>query len=266
MAQNQQSHPTLLHLLNPQLHSLCLSLVCPNYISQQQQLQYSTMNCLRPSEQYMQSPQASSIPSKWREALVSIMRNRIVLQLGITAAIFLLSTKFCNLGLRFDFGSILWDVSIMAAIWTVVSLSISHFSDDSFEVMGPRFGKFRPLFFLCWTIHARFSPTQYKFKYPLLYVGFPVSLRGTVGGSLFSVLPSQTEKEQQQPEKKGKFTLFSVDPSSYFNPKLPFDQKVNDLLVRRVRFISHNLPFIDAYIDFRLPRVLILPITLLFTL
>ncbi|KAI5778423.1 hypothetical protein EDC01DRAFT_634816 [Geopyxis carbonaria] len=216
----QESHPTLIHLLNPQLHSLCLSLP---------QQQHSTMNRLRHSEQ------TSSIPSRWLESLRSIMRNHVVLQLGITAAICLSLSTIYNLGIRFEFGSIMWAVSIVTVIWNLVGLSISHFSDDGADLMGPaRFGKFRPLFFLCWTIHARFSPTQYKFKYPLLYVGFPVSLKGSIGGSLFSVLPSQTEKEQlQQPEKKGKFTFFSVDPSSYFSPNLPFDQKVNDLLIRR---------------------------------
>lgn len=98
-------------------------------------------------------------------------------------------------------------------------------------------GKFRPLFFFCSTTHARFLPKKHTFKYPLLYVGFPVSMKGSVGG-LFSVLESESEKAENLKlghSSKDQFTFFSIDPASYTNPDLPFETKLNSVLIHHVR-------------------------------
>lgn len=98
-------------------------------------------------------------------------------------------------------------------------------------------GKFRPLFFFCSTTHARFLPKKHTFKYPLLYVGFPVSMKGSVGG-LFSVLESESEKAENLKlghRSKDQFTFFSIDPASYTNPDLPFETKLNSVLIHHVR-------------------------------
>lgn len=97
-------------------------------------------------------------------------------------------------------------------------------------------GKFRPLFFFCSTTHARFLPKKHTFKYPLLYVGFPVSMKGSVGG-LFSVLESKSEKAENLKlghGSKDQFTFFSIDPASYTNPDLPFETKLNSVLTHHV--------------------------------
>ncbi|KAL7272312.1 hypothetical protein RUND412_004886 [Rhizina undulata] len=93
-------------------------------------------------------------------------------------------------------------------------------------------GKFRPLFFFCSTTHSRFLPKKHTFKYPVLYVGFPVNFRGSIGG-LFSVLDSRQEKEEQLKlgqRKENGFTFFSINPAGYTNPDLPFDKKLDSVL------------------------------------
>lgn len=104
--------------------------------------------------------------------------------------------------------------------------------------LGEKFpGKFRPLFFFCSTTHARFLPKKHTFKYPLLYVGFPLDMKGSVGG-LFSVLESKSEKVENLKlgqKSKDQFTFFSIDPASYTNPDLPFETKLNSVLIHHVR-------------------------------
>ncbi|PUU75222.1 hypothetical protein B9Z19DRAFT_1131714 [Tuber borchii] len=106
------------------------------------------------------------------------------------------------------------------------------------EELGGKFsGKFRPILFFCSTTHARFLPKKHTFKYPLLYVGFPVNFKGSIGG-LFSVLDSKKEKEEKlkMGEKEVKrvkrpFTFFSLDPAGYINPELPFERKLDSVLI-----------------------------------
>ncbi|CUS10759.1 unnamed protein product [Tuber aestivum] len=103
------------------------------------------------------------------------------------------------------------------------------------EELGGKFlGKFRPILFFCSTTHARFLPKKHTFKYPLLYVGFPVNFKGSIGG-LFSVLDSKGEREEKlnMGEREGKrpFTFFSIDPSGYINPELPFERKLDSVLI-----------------------------------
>ncbi|KAF8246548.1 hypothetical protein K440DRAFT_553272 [Wilcoxina mikolae CBS 423.85] len=96
-------------------------------------------------------------------------------------------------------------------------------------------GRFRPMLYFCSTTHARFAPTKHRFKYPLLYVGFPVTMKGTVGGgSLLSVKPSVSEMKMVESvggSLKEWWTIFTVDPSKYLNPELPFDEKLHDVLL-----------------------------------
>ncbi|PWW77990.1 DUF1365-domain-containing protein [Tuber magnatum] len=103
------------------------------------------------------------------------------------------------------------------------------------EELGGKFlGKFRPILFFCSTTHARFLPKKHTFKYPLLYVGFPVNFKGSIGG-LFSVLDSKEEREEKlkmgEKEEKRPFTFFSLDPAGYINPKLPFERKLDSVLI-----------------------------------
>lgn len=98
-------------------------------------------------------------------------------------------------------------------------------------------GKFRPLFFFGATTHARFGPVKHSFRYPLLYFGFPLDFTGKVG-SLFEVkgLPVEGE-EVKEPEymlHRG-FTFFSIDPTKYLDPKLPFNKKLEPILAGEVR-------------------------------
>lgn len=114
-------------------------------------------------------------------------------------------------------------------VWMVVSSSRTGL-EEKFP------GKFRPLFFFCSTTHARFLPKKHTFKYPLLYVGFPVSMKGSVGG-LFSVLESKSEKAENLKlgrRSKDQFTFFSIDPASYTNPDLPFETKLSSVLIHHV--------------------------------
>ncbi|CCX07112.1 Similar to hypothetical protein [Tuber melanosporum Mel28]; acc. no. XP_002835392 [Pyronema omphalodes CBS 100304] len=88
-------------------------------------------------------------------------------------------------------------------------------------------------------MHARFVPTKHRFRYPLFYVGFPLTQKGSVGnGSFLSIKPSISEIQQAKENgykiKEWK-TAFTVDPSKYLNPSLPFDEKLASILVR------HNL-------------------------
>ncbi|RPA96795.1 DUF1365-domain-containing protein [Choiromyces venosus 120613-1] len=103
------------------------------------------------------------------------------------------------------------------------------------EELGGKFlGRFRPMLFFCSTTHARFLPKKHTFKYPLLYVGFPVNFKGSIG-ELFSVLDSKEEKEEKLKmrgkEEKRPFTFFSLDPAGYINPELPFERKLDSVLI-----------------------------------
>ncbi|KAI5849681.1 hypothetical protein BZA05DRAFT_339090 [Tricharina praecox] len=91
----------------------------------------------------------------------------------------------------------------------------------------------RPTFFFASTTHARFIPTKHSFKYPLLYVGFPLTMRGSIG-KVASIKASRSEKTKAEEEGrtlKEDFTFFSVDPARYINSDLPFDQKLDSVLL-----------------------------------
>lgn len=120
-------------------------------------------------------------------------------------------------------------IKVVPFVWMVV-LSSRTGLEEKFP------GKFRPLFFFCSTTHARFLPKKHTFKYPLLYVGFPVTMKGSVGG-LFSVLESKSERAENLKlghSPKDQFTFFSIDPASYTNPDLPFETKLNSVLTHHV--------------------------------
>lgn len=81
-------------------------------------------------------------------------------------------------------------------------------------------------------------------------MGFPVTLKGTVGGgSLFSVKPSLAEINQAKTTAGGDCsglkewrTIFTVDPAKYLNPELPFDEKLQDVLINHVRSLNPHPP------------------------
>ena len=148
----------------------------------------------------------------------------------------------------------IWKLLSGLAITVVVSAIGSTFIDRIFGFRvgggGGIGGKLRPMFYFCSTTHRRFSPTEHSFKYPLLYVGFPVTLKGTVGGgSLFSVKPSLAEINQAKTTAGGDCsglkewrTIFTVDPAKYLNPELPFDEKLQDVLINHVRSLNPHPP------------------------
>ncbi|KAF8434888.1 hypothetical protein BGX38DRAFT_1275271 [Terfezia claveryi] len=92
--------------------------------------------------------------------------------------------------------------------------------------------RFRPVMYFGVTNHARFTPVLHKFKYPIMYFGFPVDFEGTIN-PLVSV-----RGINQGPEKpywgKGSqlWTFFEADPTRYFNPHLPFSQKLDTVFVQ----------------------------------
>ncbi|KAA8909976.1 hypothetical protein FN846DRAFT_775762 [Sphaerosporella brunnea] len=93
-------------------------------------------------------------------------------------------------------------------------------------------GKFRPQFFFCSTTHARFIPNKHSFKYPLLYVGIPLGLKGAIG-TLLSVKASESEYKEAKNQGKSlreKWTFFTVDPARYLNAALPFNEKLYDVI------------------------------------
>ena len=105
------------------------------------------------------------------------------------------------------------------------------------ETYGANFtGRLRPAFYFGVTDHVRFTPVFHKFKYPLMYFGFPVEFEGTVN-ALVSV-----RGVNQGPEKahwgKGHqlWTFFEADPTRYFNPHLPFSQKLDPVFEANVSF------------------------------
>jgi hypothetical protein len=91
------------------------------------------------------------------------------------------------------------------------------------------YGIFRPKFFFCLTTHARFIPTHHKFKYPLLYVGIPLGMKGGIG-NLLSVKPSESEINNGDTGLKMPWSFFTVDPGRYMNPELPFDKKLENVI------------------------------------
>lgn len=105
------------------------------------------------------------------------------------------------------------------------------------SIRSQDFGRYRPRFFLCWTTHMRLRPFRCSFRYPILYVGFLASARGSIsGGRMFSIL-------SHKPDAKEKFTFFTVDPKRYYNGSLPFDQKLNDFLKSHGRGLA-EFPYI----------------------
>lgn len=115
-------------------------------------------------------------------------------------------------------------------IWSLGAV-LNHFlADDDVDAQKTDWGKLRPSLFMSSTYHARFLPTKYRFEFPLLYVGFPAKMKGTLGGKLFAVKPAETEVVVE----KSKWTVFSVDPSRYLNPTLPFEEKLGDAMRRDV--------------------------------
>jgi len=91
---------------------------------------------------------------------------------------------------------------------------------------------FRPTFFFASTTHARFIPTKHSFRYPLLYIGFPLTMRGSIG-KVAAIKTSESEKKKAQEEGRTieeDFTFFSVDPARYINSELPFDEKLDSVL------------------------------------
>lgn len=97
---------------------------------------------------------------------------------------------------------------------------------------GSTASRMRPMFFFCSASHARFTPEKRRFKYPMLYVGFPATLKGGVSGGsrLFSVLPSPTETTTRTPPR----SIFTVDPAKYFSPDLSFVEKLHQVLAGHV--------------------------------
>lgn len=162
----------------------------------------------------------------------------------------------------------IWKVLGGLTLTAVVSAITPTFTDRlfGFKVGGGAVrtgggfgGRLKPMFYFCSTTHGRFSPTKHSFKYPLLYVGFPVTLKGTVGGgSLFSVKPSLAEINKAKAiagEDYGSAggndgssgpkewrTLFTVDPAKYLNPELPFDEKLQDVLSSHVSSLNPPPP------------------------
>jgi hypothetical protein len=110
-------------------------------------------------------------------------------------------------------------------------------------------GIFRPKFFFCLTTHARFIPTQHKFKYPLLYVGIPLGMKGGIG-NLLSIKPSESEINKSNGAGKGlkqAWSFFTVDPGRYMNPELPFDEKLVNVIKGHVSLSTH--PFHSIHQD-----------------
>lgn len=117
-------------------------------------------------------------------------------------------------------------------------------SPSSIRPKAAHFGRYTPRFYLCWTTHARFYPLKYRFNFPLLYVGFPAQMSGATSPTsrMFSVLPPS---QSGSPHLKGSrltgtpaktflqkhFTFFTIDPSRYFNPTLPFNCKLDSFLM-----------------------------------
>ena len=178
------------------------------------------------------TPKTNPTAAKWlKQALTTVVNPKSV-KISLTVLATILRSSFWKNG---GTGIGAWQLlrSLITSGITVWSLGaiVSHFCDDNDRTAEQTdFGKYRPSFFLSWTLHARFMPQKYKFKVPLLYVGFPVTMKGSLGGSLFSVRPAATETGAVEP----KWTYFSVDPKAYLNPTLPFEEKLCDMMVRQV--------------------------------
>lgn len=72
---------------------------------------------------------------------------------------------------------------------------------------------------------------MHKFKYPLLYIGIPLDFTGSIG-SLLSVRGVEKDEEDAAPKK---FTFFTLDPTTYLEPELPFKTKLQPVLAYHVR-------------------------------
>jgi hypothetical protein len=175
---------------------------------------------------------ASSVLLATRPLLPNSFSKAITVALAVASALQFFDVWGLTFGFWKNFAFICLGICLfkVAPFVRVVALS----SRTNLEERFP--GKFRPLFFFCSTTHARFLPKKHTFKYPLLYVGFPVTMKGSVGG-LFSVLESKLEKAENSKlgqESKNHFTFFSIDPASYMNPDLPFETKLNSVLIHHV--------------------------------
>jgi hypothetical protein len=184
---------------------------------------------------------------EWWPEVQSIFGASIISRFATTCvcfAIFIISSSIQLLRGKLT----LWGIFGGLALTVVLSAVAPNFIDEifGFGTRGKRVGgcpgRFRPMLYFCSTTHARFSPTKHRFKYPLLYVGFPVTMKGTVGGgSLLSVKPSLSEMKKAENvgmSLKEWWTVFTVDPSKYLNPQLPFDEKLHDVLTGHVSALS----------------------------
>lgn len=122
------------------------------------------------------------------------------------------------------------------AVWYLAPVAYA-IAQGTYPGHEASYGRFRPTLFFCSTTHARFTPTKHFFKYPILYVGFPVTFKGSIGG-LFGIVAAASEKDG--PQQRSARTIFSVDPASFVNPTLPFDQKLAPILLRNVSFFTRR--------------------------
>lgn len=116
------------------------------------------------------------------------------------------------------------------------------------QAIGEAFvGKFRPSLYFGATEHVRFTPVAHKFRYPLMYVGFPAEFEGTIN-ALVSVRGINQGPEQQYWGKGKHFwSFFEVDPTRFYNPHLPFSQKLDTLLYSNVSPLSPLLVHRSIY-------------------
>ncbi|KAF8443652.1 hypothetical protein BDZ91DRAFT_167116 [Kalaharituber pfeilii] len=94
-------------------------------------------------------------------------------------------------------------------------------------------GKFKPRVYFSATTHARFSPVKHKFRYPLMYVGFPIAFEGTCN-ALISVrgVPGNDPRKRFWGKGTQLWSFFDVRPENYVNPHLPFSQKLDPVLLQ----------------------------------
>ncbi|KAF8420228.1 hypothetical protein EV426DRAFT_250288 [Tirmania nivea] len=98
--------------------------------------------------------------------------------------------------------------------------------DESFD------GRFRPVMYFGATNHARFTPLLHKFKYPIMYFGFPVEFEGTINPLISVRGINQGPKKPYWGKGSQLWTFFEADPTRYFNPHLPFGQKLDTVFAQ----------------------------------
>lgn len=123
---------------------------------------------------------------------------------------------------------IFWNAAVLCGVyvfWKIVPVIAGLFRNLDHLEEG-LVGQFRPLFFFSATTHSRFTPTKHRFKYPLLYVGFPVTFKGSIG----SLLTVKGSEDEEAALAKRPFTFFTLDPKTYYEPDLSFDKKMVSVL------------------------------------